>query len=194
VSFAFAPDRVAALETAAWRAYYDKNWPKLLYVTERALAEQFSISLPAAAEAAYYATRGAIAFKPATCDLLGAIAACERYYAIVRRHSGLGFDPRTVAQAEVRYWQVHRRLAGATKHDELLDTFAALHAATFGIPYDRSRESAMWRTLAAITVDDITSGRSNNVDADWLRCAAQLRRCYRALSRELERSEALLAR
>jgi hypothetical protein len=182
----FAPDRVAALETGAWRAYYDKAWPKLLYLTERALAEQFRLPLPAAAEAAYFATRAAIAFQPVQNDLGAAVAACERYYTIVAWHSDLRLDPRTVARAEVRYWQVHRRLAGAAKHDELLDTFAALHAATYGIPYDRSRESAMWRTLAAITADGITAGRSADVEADWLRCARQLRRCYRALARELE--------
>ncbi len=101
--FAFDPDRVAALETEAWRAYYDREWLKLLYCTERGCAEQFHIPFPLSLEAAFWATRGAIAFKPVDNDVPLALAACERYYAIVRRYSGLEFVPADVARAEVRY-------------------------------------------------------------------------------------------
>jgi len=184
-TFSFDPDRVAALETEAWRAYYDREWLKLLYCTERGCAEQFHIPFPTSLEAAYWATRGAIAFKPLDNDVPTALGACERYYELVRRYSGLEFDPASAAQAEVRYWEVHRRLSGAPDHRELVDTFADLHAVTFGIARARALESAELRTRAAILVDGITGRRSSDVDGDWMRLAAELRSCYRSLLAEL---------
>ena len=100
--FAFDPERVARLEMMAWRAYYDRRWGALLYFTERACAGQFHIPFPVSLRAAYHSTRGAIAFKPIDNDVGLAVAALQRYYRIVRRHSGLTFDPVGVARAEVR--------------------------------------------------------------------------------------------
>ncbi len=179
--FTFDPQRVARLETMAWRAYYERHWLALAYFTERACADQFHVPLPISAQAAYYATRGAVAFKPVDNDVGLAVAALARYYAIVRRHSGLAFDPAEVARTEVRYWVVHRRLSGSGDHAELVDTFAKLHALTFAIGTDRARESAEWRTRAAITVDDITGRRSTDQEGDWRRVETQLRRGYRSL-------------
>lgn len=184
--FTFDPERIAALETAAWRAYYDREWVRLLYLTERTCAEQFRIPFPLSVQAACYATRGAVAFKPVDNDVPLALAAMERYYGLVRAYSGLRFAPADVARAELRYWEVHRRLSGGTDHAQLVDAFADLHALTFGIPKERARESAEWRTRAAVTVDGITGRRSTDVAGDWRWLEDQLRRCYRSLSRELD--------
>ena len=194
IRFSFDPERVAALETAAWRAYYDREWLKLLYFTERACAEQFHVPFPLSLQAAYYATRGAIAFKPVDNNVPLALAACTRYFEIVRRYSGLTFEPAGVARIEVRYWEVHRRLSGSDDHGELADTFADLHAATFGLPRDGARESAAWRTRAAITVDNITGGRSTDIEGDWRRLKGELRGCYRSLTREIATVSASPAR
>lgn len=179
--FIFDPVRVARLETMAWRAYYDRRWLSLLYCTERACADQFRIPFPVSVRAAYYATRAATAFKPVDNDADLAAAALERYYVIVRRYSGLEFDPAEVARAEIRYWVVHRRLSGRADHSALVDAFAELHGVTFAIPRDRARESAEWRTRAAVTVDDITGRRSTDVERDWRRVEDELRFGYRSL-------------
>lgn len=180
--FAFDPERVARLETMAWRAYYDRRWLALGYFAERACADQFNVPFPISVRAAYYATRGAVAFKPVDNDIGLAVAALERYYAIVRRHSGLAFDPAAVARAEVRYWVVHRRLSGNGDHAGLVDAFAQLHSMTFAIAGEDARESAEWRAGAAIKVDDITGRRSADEERDWRRVETQLRRCYRSLA------------
>ncbi len=178
----FDPERVARLETMAWRAYYDRRWSALLYFTERACADQFHVPFPDSVRAAYYATRGALAFKPIENNIGLAVGALVRYYAIVRRHSNITFDPVEVARAEIRYWVVHRRLSGSGDHEELVDTFARLHAVTFDLAPARARESAEFRTRAAIVVDDITARRSVDVDGDWGRVELLLRRCYRSLA------------
>lgn len=185
MTFTFDPERVAKLETEAWRAYYEKEWLRLLYLTERVCAQEFHIPFPLSLQAAYFATRGAIAFKPVDNDVPLALAACERYYDLVRRYSGLRFEPRGVAAIELRYWDVHRRLSGTSDHAELARVFTDLHAATFGISRERAHESAVWRTRAAETVDEITGRRSPDVAGDWERIEEQLRCCYRSLLREV---------
>lgn len=181
----FDPDHVAKLETEMWRSYYDRNWLRVLYLTERTSAEEFHIPVPLSLQAAYYATRAAIAFKPVENDVSATLAALTRYYRLVRRFSGLRFDAATVAAIELRYWVVHRELSGAADHTGLIDVLAELHAWTFGIPRDRALESGEWRAKAAITVDGITGRRSTDVASDWRILEEQLRSCYRSLANEL---------
>ena len=183
--FAFDPEHVAKLETEVWRSYYAKQWLRVLYLTERTSAVEFHIPFPRSLEAAYWATRAALAFKPVKNDLPATLTALERYYRLVRRFSGLTFDPAEVAGTELRYWVVHRELSGGVDHTGLVDVLTDLHAATFEISRERAHESGDWRARAAITVDGITGRRSTDVDGDWHRLEDQLRRCYRSLAREI---------
>jgi hypothetical protein len=183
--FTFDPDHVAKLETEMWRSYYDRKWLRVLYLTERTSAEEFHIPIPLSLQAAYYATRAARAFKPIDNDLPATLGALTGYYRLVRRFSGLRFDPAEVAGSELRYWIVHRDLSGASDHAALIDVLAELHASTFGIPRERALDSGRWRAKAAITVDGITGRRSTDVDRDWGILEDQLRSCYRSLAREI---------
>lgn len=183
--FTFDPDHVAKLETEMWRSYYDRQWLRVIYLTERTSAEEFHIPVPLSLQAAYYATRAAVAFKPVDNDLPATLGALTGYYRLVRRFSGLRFDPATVAGIELRYWIVHRDLSGASDHTALIDVLADLHAATFAIARDLALESGEWRARAAITVDGITGRRSADVARDWRILEDQLRRCYRSLAREI---------
>ena len=185
MTFTFDPDHVALLEAEGWRAYYDKKWPRVLYLTERTTATEFHVPFPLSVRGAYYVTRAAIAFKPVDNDLALTWAGLRAYYALVRRWSGLGFDVDRVADLELQYWIVHRRLSGAEDHAELEDVLTELHSATFGLARQRARESAKWRTLAAMTVDEITSGRVPALEGYWSRLREQLRRCYGSLQREI---------
>jgi len=180
-AFIFDPDHVALLEAEGWRAYYDKKWPRVLYLTERTTATEFHVPFPLSVQGAYFVTRAAIAFKPVDNDLIKTRAGLRAYYELVRRWSGLAFDTDRVTDLELEYWIVHRRLSGAADHAELEDVLTRLHAATFGIAPERARESAKWRTQAAMTVDEITGGRVPDLEGYWLRLREQLRRCYRSL-------------
>src|SRR5262249_18363857 len=146
VTFAFDPEHVAKLETEGWRAYYDKQWLRVLYLTERTTATEFHVPFPLSIQGAYFVTRAAIAFKPVDNDIPGTRAGLERYYGLVRRWSGLAFDTQRVTDLELAYWVVHRDLSGAADHTKLEDVLTELHAATFGIPLESARESGRWRT------------------------------------------------
>ena len=65
---------------------------------------------------------------------------------------------------------------------------AALHAHLFDVPPEPMRESAEWRVRANNTVDLITSGQSNDPEADWAKLEDELRQCYRSIDREVNGS------
>jgi hypothetical protein len=192
-SFRFDPDRIAYFEAAGWRAYYDRRWARLLRLTVALCQEQFHIPFPRSLLAAYYVTRGALAWAPVNHDARGtgvrqARAYYERFFRMARRYSGLRFDPVRVAGLELQYWKIHRPLVGQADKSAFVQTMVDLHSAIFGLTAEQARESAEWRVSAANTVDRITGGRSTDVEADWARLEADLRRCYRSIQRALATS------
>ncbi len=179
----FDPDQIAAAEAAGWRAYYDRNWPRLLGLIVDLSQAQFRLPFPASWLAAYHIVRASAAWAPAVHDLPRVRAHLERYYRLARRHSGWRFDPVRAAGLEAAYWDVHRRLAVARSADqaEFVAVLTALHAELFGLSLEQARASAEYRVRANNTVDNITAGRSPDVEAEWASLQADLRRCYRSL-------------
>ncbi|HBY95530.1 MAG: hypothetical protein M5U01_04735 [Ardenticatenaceae bacterium] len=184
-SFQFDPDRVAYFEAAGWRAYYDHRWVRLLRLLVALCQEQFRIPFPVSLLAASYVTRASIAWVPVEHETQVVQAFYEKFYRLARRHSGLDFDPGQVAALEVRYNDVHRRLAGRPDKTELIQALTELHSTIFGLSPAQARESAEWRVLANNTVDLITGKTSTDVEGDWTRLEEYLQRCYRSIRREL---------
>lgn len=175
-------DRLAYLETAIWRAYYDRRWPKVLRLTLQLVHEQFRLSWPRALLAAYFTTRAAIAWAPKAHDVEQVRAWLRRFYRAARVKGSA-----QVADLELDYWIIHRDLSGqpADRKESLDRSLADLHAALFGLPRDATGESGAARARAADVVDEITSGRSRDVPTDWARVEDHLRDCYRSVGRQL---------
>ena len=195
----FAPDRLARLETESWRAYYDRRWPAMARVLVAAHREQFDLSPAGALLATISASRAAIAFAPLEgSDVDAARRHLLAYYRRVRAALGTAAGAATLAERELDYWVVHRRLAIARKAnppaerrptaDTLRDTepmvtaFARHHAAHFDSTDEIMRPSAEWRALAAVAVDRISGGYSAGVAADWALVESHLQQTYRAIA------------
>jgi hypothetical protein len=183
--FGFDPDRVAYFEAAGWRAYYDRDWAKLFRLMVQLCQEQFRIPFPRSLQAAYHVARATAAWVPENHDVRKVRDQYERFYRLARRYSGLTFDPRHVAALEVAYNDVHRRLSGQPDKLPFVRTMTNLHSALFGIPPALARESAELRVLAGNVVDQITSKRSLDIEADWRLLEDYLRGCYRSLQRAM---------
>jgi uncharacterized protein YndB with AHSA1/START domain len=184
----FDPDRLASLETAIWRAYYDRRWPAVLWLTLKLVHEQFGLSWPRAIEAAYYTTRAAIAWAPVKHDVGNVRDDLRRFYRVARRYGrGFRFDPALVAEQELEYWIVHRELSGKAESDKapLERSLAELHAQLFGISVQAAGPSGVARARAADAVDEITGRRSRDEDLDWARVERFLRDAYRAIAEQL---------
>jgi hypothetical protein len=181
VKFQFEPERVAYYEAYGWRAYYERKWFQVLRLIVGLCQEQFHIPFPMSLLAGYYTVRASAAWVPVEHDERKVLSYLEKFYRVARRYSGLQFDPVRVAQLELQYFDVHRRLVGAEDKSEFVETMVQLHSALFCLPPEAVRESAEWRVRAADIVDLITGKLSTNVEEDWAKLEEYLRRCYRSL-------------
>ncbi|MBV9229215.1 MAG: hypothetical protein JOZ18_07865 [Chloroflexi bacterium] len=184
-TFHFVPERVAHFEATGWRAYYDRQWLKMLGLIVALCQEQFHIPFPQSLLAAYYTTRASIAWVPVDHNIEKVRSYLRKFYQVARRYSNLTFDPTRVADLELRYFDVHRRLVGAVDKQEFLDTLIDLHSALFGLSPEQVRESAHFRLLAADTVDGITGHTSTDIEGDWVKLEEYLCQCYTSIQRQL---------
>jgi hypothetical protein len=190
----FDPDRIAHVEAAGWRAYYDRAWPRLLRLIVGLCQEQFRIPFPVSLLAAYHVVRASVAWVPLDHDEPAIREHYARFYRLARRFSGLRFDPERVAALELRYNDDHRRLVGNPDKSAFLATMTELHSALFGLTPERARESARWRVEACNIVDTITGRTSSDPETDWRLLEQHLRRCYRDVQRHLDASQSDLGR
>lgn len=187
---AFDPERVAHLEAGGWKAYYDRDWPRVLLLMVQMNRTQFCMGWLDAVTGALDIVRAAAAFAPVENDVPAATAYLARFYAKARHTAGLPTDAASLAALEMDYWIVHRDLAierkAAPDHagdiQPMVDALEHLHSALFSAPPDAIRQSAEARALAAATVDRITGGYSPDVSADWAAIEQALHTAYRAVA------------
>lgn len=181
----FNPERVAYFEAAGWRAYYDRQWLKLLRLIVALCQEQFRIPFPTSLLAAYFVTRASVAWAPVDHDMTAVQTFYEKFYRLARRYSGLDFDPARAAALETQYNEVHRRLVGQADKREFIETMVQLHSDLFGITPEQARPSAELRVLANNTVDLITGRLSSDIEGDWAKLEEYLRQCYRSIAQAM---------
>jgi len=184
----FSPERVAYLESAIWKAYYDRRWLAALWLTIELVRQEFGLTRRRAIEAAYCSTRAAVAWAPAKHDVELVREYLRRFYWTARKYGrGVGFEPAQVGDLELAYWQAHRQLSGCPESEKgpLEDSLSNLHAALFQLPLESVRASGVERARAADVVDEITSRRSTDVELDWARVERHLRDCYGSIARAL---------
>lgn len=185
----FDPDAVAFYEKAGWEAYYARAWGRAFRLLVRLNRAEFGMSWPSALAGALDVVRASRAFAPLMGnDVPAATHYLARFYARARHALGMAATPQRLADLEMRYWVVHRELAIRRQIDRqdndmepLVQTLAALHAALFAVDDETARASAEARALAAIAVDRITGGYSEDIAADWRAVEHHLQQAYRRL-------------
>jgi hypothetical protein len=178
-------ERIAELEAGGWRAYYDRDWPRVVRLMVALNQEQFHIPFPLSVAAAFHIARASIAWAPVDHDEEAVRLSLRRFYRMAGRWSDFEFEPRRAADLEIAYWIEHRRLVGVADKTPFVEAMAALHAHLFSSSPERMRESAEWRVRANNTVDGITGGESRDPEADWRKLENELQECYRSIDREI---------
>ncbi len=184
-AFQMNPARIAHYEASGWRAYYDRQWLKMLRLIVALCQEEFHIPFPMSLLAAYYTTLASVAWVPVEHDERKVLNYLEKFYRVARRYSGLQFDPVRVAQLELQYFEVHRRLVDASDKSEFIQTMVELHSALFCISQTQAQKSAELRVVAANIVDLITGKKSTDPERDWVKLEEYLRQCYASIQSEL---------
>src|SRR5437762_941065 len=141
-AFRFNPDRVAYFEAHGWRAYYDRQWLKLLRLVVALCQEQFRIPFPVSLLAAYYVTRASVAWAPIDHDEQVVQKFYEKFYRLAQRYSGLKFDPVRAGALELKYNDIHRRLSGKPDKTDFINAMIKLHSTLFGLTPEQARASA----------------------------------------------------
>lgn len=182
----FKPDRVAALETAGWKAYAARNWPRFLLALTRLNAEEFGIPFPLSVQASFYVVRASVAWVPADHDESLVREYLARFSRMVQRYSGLDFDPELAAACELRYWDTHRRAVRQADEREFVEAIVALHSVLFNISPEAARESAELRVEANTVYDPIALGEKRGTPEEWREVQLLLQRCYRSATQAMD--------
>jgi hypothetical protein len=186
----FDPDRLAALETRMWKAYYRRQPARLFVTLVDALRAQARVSRPRALAAGLLLTRAAAGFARATGDYDRFAPDIGRAYRLLGLPDHV--DPEAVARRELRWWVVRREIglaAGAAAGDSITDLYAVL----YDVPRDLVAEAGRLRGLAAEVRDrgaiDDPDGPRGPGGAYWPEVATLLRASYRSLKAGLVTSD-----
>ena len=178
----FDPDRLAALETAMWKAYYRRQPARLFGLLVQGLREQAHASWPRAVVASLFLTKGAARFARSTGDYERFAPDVARGYRLLGLPANI--DAEEVARRELRWWVVRREIglaAGAAAGDAITRLYAAL----YDMPDSTVAEAGRLRGEAAEVRDrganDDPDGSTGARRGCWPEVARLLRDSYRAL-------------
>jgi hypothetical protein len=143
---------VGGLETAAWVAYYRREWLPFLRSAVSLTRHTFGLPWPSTLWGAWLVMRANQLWAPyPNNDREGARQTMERFYRLVAQHHGESFDPRRASELEVEWWGVHRehqREDPGGSEAPLVAALAALYAYVYGVPEAAVMVAAEQRALA----------------------------------------------
>ena|SRR5436189_3840015 len=180
----FDPDRLAYLEVAGLRAYYDHEWLLMLRLVLQLMHEQFGLSWLRSLQAAYYTTRASIAWAPKDNDPKMTWYYIRKFYKCAATHGkNLTFEPKSTGDLEYKYWVLHRRFSGRPFGEKApyVRSLVELHSALFNLPEEAVYSSAVDRAHGTDAIDEVTGKRSTDIEADWEKAEMYLRSAYRSV-------------
>ena len=182
----FEPDRLAALETRMWKAYYRRQPVRLFALLVLALREQAGVSWLRALRASLLLTRAAAGFARAGGDYERFAPDIGRTYRLLGLPDDV--DVEAVARHELRWWVVRREI-GVTAGDAAGAAITDLYAAIYELPRDRVAAAGRLRGLAAEVRDRGAEADPEGAGGDgstyWPEVARLLRESYRQLRDDL---------
>ena len=183
----FDPRRIGELESAAWVAYYRREWWPLLRASLGLTRQMFGLPWPLTLRGAWLILRAnqlwAGGRDRTGNDPDGARRVMAKFYALVARYHGETLDPVKAAALEVEWWRVHRaRQYGDEPSSKLLvDALSAVYAYTYGVEQVDVRLAAEQRALAMDISDAWVRDGCRPGDPALARERAALVRSYAAL-------------
>jgi hypothetical protein len=176
---AFDPAGMAQLETAMWRDYYEKHYPKLFFHLYQVSRTQFGFAPLDSLRIALSAAQAAKTFQPTRSrrEADAALPYLVTYYRLLLPAAPAAFDVMAAASLELDWWQARREAVGPQGYGITVAEVAAL---TYGRDKDDPvlRESGVARAEAMAYRD--ARGRGMTAE-DWAAIETQLLRAYQLL-------------
>jgi hypothetical protein len=170
----FDADRLAALETGMWQAYYGKERARLFALLVTMLREQYHYSWATAAIQGYHLARAAATFGDGGDRTEDVLPDLEAAYAGVRAWTGATFEARAVARAELAWWQA-RRSPGRNSVEDV----GRLIAEEYALLYESSPPAMLTPALLRARAAALRDAHAGS--PDWTAIAELLRQSYREL-------------
>src|SRR5215213_5723025 len=105
----FDPRRVGGLECRAWETYYRRRWAAFLVASVGLVRAAFGMSWTRTLVGAWLVLRANMVWAPfPDNDPDAARRIMARFYRLLRKAEGAGFDPVEAARLEVEWWRAHR--------------------------------------------------------------------------------------
>ena len=143
---------MGGLECDAWVAYYRRQWLRFLRAAVALTRHTFGLPWPSTVWGAWLVLRANKLWAPfPDNDPEGARRAMQRFYRLVARHHGEGFDPTRAAELEVEWWRVHREHQHGDSTDDrrpLVEALAALYSYVYAVQERDVQVAAEQRALA----------------------------------------------
>jgi hypothetical protein len=183
--------RLAYLEVAGLKAYYDRRWIACFRYLYRIASEQFALSPFRALQNAYYFTRASVAWAPVEHKAEVTHDYIRKFYHVAKKYGnhgkGMPYNEKKVADIEFQYWILHRERGNHPNGDAApyIECLAALHSALFDLTPDQTHLSAVKRVEGTDHIDRVTGHRSTDIESDWQQAERALSVAYTDLARQL---------
>lgn len=183
--------RLAYLEVAGLRAYYDRRWLVCFRYLFRIAREQFGLSPFRALQNAYYFTRASIAWAPVDHKAEITHDYIRKFYHVAKKYGnkgkGMSYNEKKVSDIEFQYWILHRNRGNNPSGDpaHYIACLTALHSALFGLTLDQARLSGVKRVEGTDHIDRVTGYRSTDMESDWRQAEAALSEAYTSIAQQL---------
>ena len=190
-SMAFDGRRLAYLEVAGLKAYYDRKWVACFRYIMQIAREQFGLSWWRAVQNAYYFTKASIAWAPVDHKAEATHDYIRKFYRVAKRYGnhgkGLPYDEKKVSDIEFQYWILHRERGTHPDNDPqpYIECLTQLHSAIFGLTPEQTRYSGEKRAEGTDHIDRVTGHRSIDIEADWRGAEAALGEAYSSIAAQI---------
>src|ERR1043165_1431720 len=182
----FDPNKVARLETAMWRSYYEKQRLRLFNQLTELLRSQYHMTPVKSNVVAYYASHAAFIFKEGKerADYEKALPDLIKFYSYLHRMSDIDFDVYKTAKLELEWWIIHRE---RTQHapGDLARALAELQAEIYRVPVDRVIEHGRLRA-EAMTIRDTKAEQGGVTEEDWAKINELLKQSWSSLAQAVK--------
>jgi hypothetical protein len=173
--FKINPDKVATAEVQMWKAYYSNDVMMLRRELLNLLRSHFGLSIMEAMNVCEPLALAAMKFDRAKSDYKSKVLPdLERAYVRLKNATGILYDPKEAARAELDWW-VARRTPGIDNPEEVGRRIALLYTVLFGKSSQKFEQAGLLRAQAAHLRD------KGGALCDWEKVERLLLESYRTL-------------
>lgn len=186
----FEAQALAQLETAMWRAYYDKRVVALFKLSLHMLQEQLGFNLAQALVGAYRLTAAAFVFKRGRkrADYEKALRWLVPFYRKAQQVHNGQWQPEEVARLELEWWIIHRHEFGLGNTSRLETSLAQLAGQLYHIPAKNLQKYGEHRAQAMLISDEINQRKSRGevFEPNWKSIESALYQAFSSLSQQIQ--------